>query len=219
MEVASQRLSRLFALLARQFGRTEWWPARSQFEICLGAILTQNTSWHNVTSALQNLIAYGVQSAQDILELEQARLEELIRPSGYYRQKAKKLIAFSRWLISHDENYLEISRKPTPELRRQLLGIWGIGPETADAILCYALGKPVFVVDAYFKRLMIRHGLVRDSARYEELQEIAHQALDHDPVTMNQAHAWIVETGKRWCSKSNPDCQHCPLGDLLPGAR
>jgi endonuclease-3 related protein len=210
-------LPALFDRLDDHVGDPGWWPAHTQLEICLGAILTQNTAWSNVERALENLRSAGVTTLEAFLAIDEARLAALIRPSGYYRQKAKKLNIFCTWFAeSYQGDFLLAAREPTSELRRQLLELWGIGPETADAMLCYAFGKPVFVVDAYLARILQRHGLLSENAGYQEIQNLIMTHLPGDAVRYNQAHAQIVEAAKRWCRKSGAICSSCPLEDFLP---
>lgn len=212
----ARQVSQLFEALEGHFGQLGWWPARDQLEICTGAILTQNTAWRNVERALMNLREAGVITAGRFLAIDTPQLAELIRPAGYYNQKAKKLKLFMRWLHeSYNNDLLAVASQPLPELRRQLLSLWGVGEETADAMLCYAFGKPVFVVDAYLKRILVRHGLAAPDDSYADLQQLVHSAISGSADHYNDAHAWIVETGKRWCGRRKARCEECPLEKLL----
>jgi endonuclease-3 related protein len=203
--------------LADYFGDLGWWPANNQLEICIGAILTQNTSWNNVELAIDNLRDYGILSISDFLSLPQEDLENLIRPSGYYRQKARKIRVFVEWFDgTYSGNFICASKTKTDILRNQLLDLWGIGPETADAMLCYAFGKPVVVVDLYLKRILGRHNLIDASASYEAVQSLAARALPSETTGLADFHAHIVETAKRWCHKRDQHCEVCPLAPLLP---
>jgi endonuclease-3 related protein len=203
--------------LFRAHGPQHWWPARTRFEVIVGAILTQNTSWTNVERVITALRREKLLSAAAIEGVSLERLAELIRSSGYFRQKARKLKEFVRFLR---ENYGGSLNKmfaaPTAVLRQQLLGVHGIGPETADSILLYAGGHKVFVVDAYTRRILERHGLVREKASYEEIRELFECSLTPDAALYNEYHALIVHTGKHFCQKQQPDCEHCALASFLP---
>jgi endonuclease III related protein len=170
----------IYSTLARAWGRQHWWPAKSRFEVIVGAYLTQNTSWRNVEIALRELRIAQALSLEGIRNISLSRLQRLIRSSGYFRQKARKLKIFVKFL---DKKYGgSLSRmfaQPTPELRAQLLALNGVGPETADSILLYAGQHPVFVVDAYTRRLAARHGIVPEKASYEEVRELFERGLIH----------------------------------------
>lgn len=203
--------------LFRSHGPQHWWPGRTRFEVIVGAILTQNTSWTNVEQAIAALRREKLLSAAAIERVSPERLTELIRSSGYFRQKARKLKEFVRFL---SENYGGSLNKmfaaPTLLLREQLLGVHGIGPETADSILLYAGGHKVFVVDAYTRRILERHGLVHEKASYEEIRELFERSLPPDAIVYNEYHALIVYTGKHFCQKQQPDCERCPLQVFFP---
>jgi endonuclease-3 related protein len=175
---AEENVVAIYSTLARAWGRQHWWPAKSRFEVIVGAYLTQNTSWRNVEIAMRELRAARVLSLEGIRNISLLRLERLIRSSGYFRQKARKLKIFVKFL---DKKYGgSLSRmfgQPTPELREQLLSLNGVGPETADSILLYAGQHPVFVVDAYTRRLAVRHGIVSENESYEEVRELFERAL------------------------------------------
>jgi endonuclease-3 related protein len=230
------------ALLAH-FGHQQWWPARTRFEVIAGAILTQNTAWTNVERALDSLRHARALNVAGIRSLSTSELGRLIRSSGYWRQKAQRLKLFVRFL---DERYHgnlgRLLRVPATELRSQLLSVPGIGPETADCIILYAARQPSFVIDAYTRRLLSRHGIEpppRPSAHaaptagesrrkqridapksfsYEELQSLFHAQLPPDPQLYNEFHALLVQTGKHFCLKSEPRCAQCPLRPFLPPA-
>jgi len=164
--------------LFRAWGPQHWWPAQSRFEVIVGAYLTQNTAWTNVEKALANLRAAHVLSVRGIRAVPLAELERLIRPAGYFRQKAKRLKLFVAFLDREYEGSLrKLFARPTHVLREELLNLHGIGPETADSILLYAGNHPVFVVDAYTRRITERHGILSESARYEEIRELFERAL------------------------------------------
>ena len=183
----------------------------------VGAILTQNTAWSNVGLAIQNLREADALTPFTLADLPQRRLEELIRPTGYFRQKARKLSELLVWFNGHYEGEIEkLCQADSAHLRRELLSVWGIGPETADSILLYAIGVPVFVVDAYTIRVLARHGVVPLGASYEEVQHIAHEHLPMRVDFLNEAHALFVAVGKNFCLRRAPKCDGCPLEELLP---
>jgi endonuclease-3 related protein len=209
-------LSLFYDELRRRLGPQHWWPAETPFEVIVGAILTQNTSWTNVERAIANLRSASLLQPAALARVRISRLERLVRPSGYYRQKAKKLKAFVQFLDREFGGSLDrMFREPTDSLRRQLLAIHGIGPETADSILLYAGNHPIFVMDAYTRRILSRHGLAHPDADYHHAQELFHALLPRRASLFNEYHALLVETGKRWCLKSEPRCGECPLGRFL----
>lgn len=191
-------------------GHQNWWPAETPFEVCVGAILTQNTNWSNVERAIKNLKQAGLLSPEGIAAAEDERLFELIKPAGFYKQKAKRLKAFSKWLL--EQGGLDaLKDTPTETLREMLLSIKGVGHETADSILLYALDRPVFVVDAYTYRIFLRHNLIYEEITYNELQELFMRNLPEDVELFKEYHALLVEVGKRFCKKKKPLCGGCPL--------
>lgn len=211
-------LRKYFDAMSRELGPMHWWPAKSPFEVVVGAILTQNTAWANVKLALDNLRREKLLTPHAIARVPEARLAKLIRSSGYYRQKAKKLKAFVAFLESEYGGSLKrMAAAPSAKLREQLLAVYGIGPETADSILLYAAEHPVFVVDAYTKRMLARHGIVSEGAKYEDVQTIFVTHLPSSTKMFNEYHALIVEVGKRWCGSREARCEECPLGEFLPG--
>lgn len=207
-----QRLLDIYQALFDCFGPQHWWPGETPLEILVGAVLTQNTNWSNVSRAIDNLRRAGLLSLDALVHLPTPLLAEQIRPSGYYNLKAVRLqnllhhIAASAGSV---EDYFD--RRPTASLREELLAIKGIGPETADSILLYAGNKPTFVVDAYTHRILNRHGLVADESDYHELQALFLDHLEPDVTLFNEYHALIVRTAKEFCRKSNPACDACPL--------
>ncbi len=206
-----------FDVLYRALGPQHWWPARTPFEVIVGAILTQNTAWTNVEKAIANLRRERLLSPAALERVPQSKLARLIRSSGYFRQKAKKLKAFVRFLRAEFAGSLaKMFRTPTTELREKLLAVHGIGPETADSILLYAGHHPVFVVDAYTKRILARHGLVSEKAGYEDIRALFEKTLPQDAKLYNEFHGLIVMTGKHWCRTKNPRCHECPLQQFLP---
>lgn len=203
-------------VLADKLGPQHWWPAETPFEVIVGAILTQNTSWKNVEAAITNLKREKLLSPLAIEKVSVPRLERLIRSSGYFRQKAKKLKAFVRFLRREYGGALKrMFRTPTAELREKLLGVHGIGPETADSILLYAARKEVFVVDAYTKRILSRHGWTEEDVDYEEMRSLVENNLPRDVSLYNEFHAQFVQVGKNWCRPRDPRCSECPLGPFL----
>jgi endonuclease III related protein len=177
---AENNVAAIYSTLASAWGRQHWWPAKSRFEVIVGAYLTQNTSWRNVEIALRELRAARVVSVEGIRNIPLARLQRLIRSSGYFRQKARKLKIFVKFLDSkYGGSLTKMFAQPTAELREQLLSLNGVGPETADSILLYAGQHPVFVVDAYTRRLAVRHGIVPEKASYEEVRELFERALNN----------------------------------------
>lgn len=198
-------------------GPQHWWPGRTRFEVIVGAILTQNTAWVNVERAIGNLQRERLLWPHAIETVPFARLARLIRSSGYFRQKTKTLKAFVRFLRKQYAGSLtKMFRTPTAVLREELLAVRGIGPETADSILLYAGGHPVFVVDAYARRMLQRHELARSKHSYEQVRNLFQQHLPKDAPLYNEFHALIVRTGKEYCRKENPRCSECPLQPLLP---
>jgi endonuclease-3 related protein len=210
-------LREYFDVLHRAHGDQNWWPARCRFEVIIGAILTQNTSWTNVERAIVALRREKLLSPRALEEVSEGKLAELIRSSGYYRQKARKLKAFVGFLRTNYQGSLDrMFRVQTNVLREQLLAVYGIGPETADSILLYAGAHPVFVVDAYTRRMLQRHGLANEWDTYEEIRGLFERSLPADPELFNEYHALIVHTGKHFCRTKEPLCSACPLRGFLP---
>lgn len=198
------------------FGPQHWWPGKTPFEIVVGAILTQNTSWTNVERAIANLRRNRLLTPTAIERASAQTIEELIRPSGYFRQKTRKLKAFCTFLrYEYGGSLKKMFAQPTATLRDQLLKVFGIGPETADSILLYAGNHPVFVVDAYTKRMFARHGWVREDAKYDDVRWLVERQSPGDSARFNELHALIVQTGKRYCRTREPLCGECPLGRYL----
>ncbi len=234
-------LQEMYTRLHVAYGPQNWWPAESAFEVIVGAILTQNTSWKNVEKAMAELRRARRLSVVGIRRTPTPQLARLIRSSGYFRQKARRLKNFVNWL---DEAYggslARMFAQPTDKLRAELLELNGVGPETADSILLYAGGHPVFVVDAYTRRMLERHRMARKKMKYEKIRSQMETALCdaitpgecgsrpmHPPSRMSRArpdgaagvfhdmHALIVRVGYDHC-KTRADCAGCPLGPLLP---
>lgn len=213
----SGELLRYYEAMSGAMGPMRWWPAQTPFEVIVGAILTQSTAWGNVERAIANLRSAGMLTPAAILRVPLPRLAALVRPSGYFRQKAKKLKAFVRFLQDEYRGSLKrMFHTPTLELREKLLSVHGIGPETADSILLYAGNHPVFVVDAYTHRILGRHGITDGKPDYEKVRAFIESSIPRRPALFNEFHALIVNTGKNWCRKSAPRCEECPLRPLLP---
>lgn len=202
------RIKKFYTFLYREYGKQGWWPVCRQqnaegrmFEICIGAILTQNTAWKNVEKAILNLRKLNAINPKKILKLKDEKIKEAIRPAGYYNQKARKLKEFSKFFLSLE------GRVPK---REELLSVWGIGKETADSILLYAFKIPVFVVDAYTKRILVCCGIISQSSDYDEIQRLFMENLENDAELFNEYHALLVEHAKRHYSKK-PYGKDCPL--------
>jgi endonuclease-3 related protein len=204
-------LMEMYRILFETIGPRHWWPGETSFEVMVGAILTQNTSWKNVEKAIERLKEKGVLNPKGIRELRKSTLSSLIRSSGYFRIKAERLKAFIDFLFDeYGGSIKRMKRERVGVLRRKLLDVKGIGPETADSILLYGLKKPVFVVDAYTKRILSRHGLLSEKDSYEEVQNLFMDHLPHDERLFNEYHALLVHLGKTLCKKV-PRCDRCPL--------
>ncbi len=202
----------IFEKLLTHFGPQGWWPGETPFEVCVGAILTQNTNWKNVERAIQNLKEKGLLSPWELSQIPLRALAELIKPCGFYNLKAKRLKNFLEVLIEHYQGDLQKMEAEEREiLREKLLQIKGLGKETVDSILLYALNKPIFVVDAYTHRIFSRHKIIPEIATYDEIQELFHQNLKEDVALFKEYHALIVACGKNYCKKNTPQCSACPL--------
>lgn len=207
----------IYEALYAHFGHRHWWPGESPFEIAVGAVLTQNTSWKNVEKAIANLKAEGLLSQTALAALPEERLAALIRPAGYYNLKAKRLRALLAYFQANAGSRLpgRLARKPTPLLRAELLATYGIGPETADSILLYALSRETFVIDAYTKRSCSRLGLCPPEIDYHELQGYFLDSLPRDLALYNDFHAQFVALGHTYC-RPTPRCPLCPLAARCP---
>jgi len=210
-----KELLAIYELLNTHFGDLHWWPADDPFEVMVGAILTQNTAWSNVEKAIAALKQRELLSPEAMARIGEEKLAEIIRPSGYYRVKAKRLKEFIRFLT---EGYCgdidALCAESLPTLREKLLRIRGVGPETADSILLYACGKPVFISDAYTQRILERHNLIPEGATGDRIRALFLDHLPHDAALFNQFHALLVYTGKNYCRKK-PKCMACPLRILF----
>jgi len=207
-------LNEMYERMFSAFGPRGWWPARTKFEVCAGAILTQNTAWLNVKTAIANLRAEKLLSPAAMKDVDEAHLARLIVPSGYYNQKAKKLKNFIRFLYEGYGGSLDrLFRLDVPEMREALLSVNGIGRETSDSIILYAAKKPIFVIDAYTRRILSRHGLADADADYDVLRAFFENNLPAGEPMFNEFHALIVHTGFLYCKKQ-PMCGQCPLNGL-----
>jgi len=205
------KLIDIYKKLYHTFGPQHWWPGDSPFEIAVGAILTQNTNWANVEKAIGNLKKKAALNAGSIHEIKAESLASLIRPAGYFNIKSRRLKAFMHFLMNDYHGSMKKMKKEELEfLRTKLLNIHGIGPETADSILLYGLDKPVFVIDAYTKRALSRHSIVKHDDSYKSIQDLFHSELKRDSVLFNEYHALFVRLGKIYCRKK-PMCKGCPL--------
>lgn len=232
MKFTRSVLVNLYRAARRELGPRGWWPAtpdgkfvpeyntdpkrelseKDRFEIALGAILTQNTSWSNVTRALEMLNRIGELTFFGVYRMPIEKLKLAIRPTGYFNQKAIKVHEFCVYVALEWRGRLTLAMKgKLPELRRKLLSIHGVGPETADSILLYALEKPIFVIDAYTRRIFSRHGLARADTPYDDFRQEIESKLPKSAKLFNDYHAQLVEVAKRWCKKNAPLCSECPL--------
>jgi endonuclease-3 related protein len=211
------RLLRLYDALLTHFGPQRWWPGESAFEVAVGAILAQHTAWTNVERAIAVLKTQGLLTPERLRDLPETRLARLIRPAGTFTVKARRLKAFLDFLWERYRGRVgRMARVPLGELRSEILSVPGIGPETADAILLYAVGRPVFVADAYARRVLARHRLVTPDTDYERLRDFFERHLPGDPALFNEYHALFVAAGKRYC-RAEPRCWECPLRFDLRG--
>ena len=209
-----EKINTIYKILYKEYNARGWWPINGKyeklytlneedkFEIAIGAILTQNTSWNNVEKALESLRKNNLLNKEKLKKINEKELALLIKSSGYNNQKAKKIKEYIKFLDSGNEI-----------TRENLLSIWGIGNETADSILLYAYCQAVFVIDAYTKRIFSRIGICRENIKYEELQELFHKNLENKHELFNEYHALIVEHAKRFC-KTKPECTNCPLNKM-----
>lgn len=211
-------IPKIYGTLLQEYGSQHWWPtttAARETEIIIGAILTQNTSWKNVEKAIANLAAAGMVDFRKIAAAKKEKMAQLIRPSGYYNQKAERLQLFAQYVRdNYSGNINKLLRKRKEELRAELLELKGIGPETADSIILYAANKTVFVIDAYTRRIFSRIGVCSSDVGYDELQQLIVSGLPKNmraAAVFNQYHALLVGLGKSVCVKHEPRCSECPL--------
>jgi endonuclease III related protein len=209
-------LAAIYERLLAHYGPQAWWPGESPLEVMVGAVLTQNTSWKNVERALANLREAGLLDLQALYELPVEELAELIRPAGYFRLKAGRLRRLLELIFERYDGSLEaMFAENVHELRQELLGVNGVGPETADSILLYAGGLPTFVIDTYTHRVMKRHGWIDFETDYHGLKEHFESALEREVSLYNEFHALFVRVGNEFCRKQ-PRCDACPLREWLP---
>jgi endonuclease-3 related protein len=209
------QLDEIYTRLYNHFGQQQWWPGDTPFEVMVGAVLTQNTNWSNVEKAVDNLKRAGVMSFERLSQLPVDLLAEYIRPAGYYNIKAGRLRnLFSMIRQQYDGSLDQLLEEETETLRQALLSVKGIGQETADSILLYAAGRPVFLVDAYTYRILLRHALIPADFGDGEIQELFMDNLESDAGLFNEYHALLVCAGKDFCKKTTPKCADCPLHGL-----
>ena len=205
------KIIEIYHKLYHAFGPQHWWPGDSPFEIAVGAILTQNTNWANVEKAIASLKNKRALSAKGIHEMKTEKLALFIRPAGYFNVKARRLKAFIHFLTNDYHGSMgRMKNEKLDTLRTKLLNVHGIGPETADSILLYALDNPIFVIDAYTKRALSRHSVINHDENYERIQDLFHETLKRDTELFNEYHALFVRLGKTYCRKK-PLCDGCPL--------
>jgi len=204
-------LTTIHRRLLAAFGHQHWWPAETPFEVMVGAILTQNAAWPNVERAIANLKRARKLDPRAILALSGAELQRLIRPSGFFRVKARRLRSFVDYFVTQYQGSIaRMRREPLARLRPELLAVHGVGPETADSMLLYALDKPVFVVDAYTRRILERHRLIAHKAGYEDVRAVFEDSLPRRVKLYNEYHALLVRLAKTHC-RPKPHCDDCPL--------
>ena len=216
MNTLSEKLNTIYELLLKAYGPQNWWPAESPLEVMVGAVLTQNTSWQGVEKAIASLKRDNLLNPHKLKVIPIEELSRLIKPAGYFNLKARRLKNLIELVTEAYSGDLEImGQVETGQLRKELLTVNGVGPETADSILLYALQRPVFVVDTYTYRIMNRHGLIGAEVSYDELQELFTHQLPLDVTLFNEYHALLVRVGKLHCRRK-PRCEGCPLEPLLP---
>jgi len=209
-------LEEVYQRLLAAFGPQHWWPGESPFEVLVGAVLVQNTAWQNVAKAIDRLQAADLLDPHALFAVPAEELEELIRPAGYFRVKTGRLRNLLELLVErYDGSLGAMFATDLETLRAELLGIRGVGPETADSILLYAGGFATFVVDAYTHRVLARHGWIDFDADYYAIKDHFESGLERDAALYNEYHALLVRVGKLHCRKT-PKCHGCPLADLLP---
>lgn len=209
-----ERINEIYRRLFAHFGPQHWWPGETPLEITVGAVLTQNTNWHNVEKAIANLKEYGLLSLPALTEIPTEILAEHIKPAGYFNLKAKRLKNLCTAIGQDDADLTRFFAKDLDTLRHDLLAVKGIGPETADAIILYAAAKPIFVIDAYTHRILLRHDLIWEECDYHEMQDLFMTTLPEEAALYNEYHALLVRVGKEFCLKRAPKCSECPLAGL-----
>ncbi len=217
MRTRETLLLNMYQAMHSELGPSYWWPGESMFEVAVGAVLTQNTNWRNVARAIDNLKQANLLEGERLYALSESELAELIRPAGYFRLKASRLKNLLFFLKNECRfDMAQLKEQDMDPLRSKLLQVRGVGPETADSILLYALRMPSFVVDAYTRRMCSRHGLLPEDVDYEELRAYFMDVLPQDVQLYNEYHALVVRTAKDWCKKKKPLCDTCPLQSFLP---
>jgi len=212
MSITARKLKRIYARLYESFGPQHWWPADTAFEVVVGAILTQNTSWENVEKALRNLKDENALSPEALAAMREKKLARLLRPVGYFNVKAKRLKAFLEFFRDgYGLSLKKLFALPKRRLRAALLGVNGIGRETADSIMLYAAGTATFVIDAYTMRVFSLHGFFEPGIDYDEARAFFETHLPRSVKRYNEFHALIVKLGKDYCRPRNPRCGDCPL--------
>lgn len=207
-------LTEIYDKMLEKFGPQHWWPGDTPFEIMVGAILTQNTNWTNVEKAIGNLKRQGILDPHAMLQLAPASLAELIRPAGYFNVKTQRLRNFLSYFVeTYDGDVARMRERSLSTLREELLSVKGIGRETADSILLYALEKPSFVIDAYTHRVLSRHFLITEESDYDEMQQLMMSSFPEEVKHYNEYHALLVRIGKDFC-KPKPQCENCPLNGV-----
>jgi endonuclease-3 related protein len=205
----------IYGRLDAAYGDQRWWPGETPFEVAVGAILTQNTAWHNVERAIANLKEAGLLEPAKLAALPAQAVAPFIKPAGYYNVKAGRLRRFLDFLFEeYGGDVAAMAQETLVTVRPKLLAVRGVGPETADSILLYACGLPTFVVDAYTYRVLRRHGLAQDAATYDELKELFESNLEADVRLYKQYHALLVRVGRERCRRREPLCEGCPLEGL-----
>ena len=207
----SEYLTKVYTTLIESFGPQRWWPGETPFEIMVGAVLTQNTNWSNASRAIDNIKAAGLLDPKKLL-CNQRKVPQLVKPSGFYRLKGKRLLALCDYFVAkYQANVKKMKKRNLGSLRNELLTIKGIGKETADSILLYALDRPVFVVDAYTRRIFSRHGYFTYDAPYDKIRLLFEHNLPRKSKIYNELHALLVKLGKTRCKKNEPLCSTCLL--------
>ncbi|EHP86596.1 endonuclease III domain-containing protein [Methanotorris formicicus] len=212
-------LLKIYHLLLSHFGYQNWWPGETRYEVVIGAVLTQNTSWKNVEKAIENLKKENLIDEIKILNTDIEKLKKLIKPAGFYNIKAERLKNITKFIVENyknTENLAKLSIK-LEDLRKEILNVKGIGKETADSILLYALDREIFVIDAYTRRIFSRLRIIEGGEEYDEIRGIFEKNLPKDLKIYKEYHALIVELGKHYCKKKNPVCEKCPLHNLCDG--
>lgn len=213
--MAMHKLMEFYTVLYSAFGPQHWWPGETAFEVMVGAVLTQNTNWRNVSRAIDNLKAEDLLTLPVLTALPIEFLAEKIRPAGYFNLKAKRLKNLLYFINREYQGNLDnLFAEEKNTLREALLTVKGIGPETADSIILYAANKPIFVIDTYTHRILSRHNMITEDEDYHSMQDLFHDALPADTALFNEYHALLVRLGKDFCKKTTPLCSSCPMEGL-----